>query len=610
MSSESDPARGGVALRDRLVSCAKRVDSGPDGPACRRRLTPPPPPPPPGTGGPPPPPAGINRGKRGVRRSGNTVGKSAKGTGGSPRTRTGRGKREEEEEKQGPKKNEKRTGRPPTRRAQAKEARGARSTRTASATTGTRTPTGRTSRRPDSRPKTARWSRRAISSTARSYDPPFDPHEDPQLVWAGKAEHTSFDVDTVSLHIHERVSTAAILRAVRREEVQRTLFSDPQFSLDQELAFYQHEMDWANRLILGDSLLVMNSLLRREGMAGKVQCIYIDPPYGVNYNSNFQPRTDQRDVKDGDDRSLTREPEQIRAYRDTWQLGIHSYLTYLRDRLLLARELLRRLGLGVRANQRRERASRSRADGRGVRGREHLATMIVRKTRAWSAQGSRTLRVRRRLHALVRARTASLRSTDSSIDERAARVGGTSTTRSSCRMAQTAADAAEETRPLACRTGRARYRLDNLTSQSYPEEHHVPVRVRRPSRSTPGKTGTGRPRTGWAWSPRGGQRIVSRLATPCVCPLSWTTSRSPLKNVWTDTVEGFTERALRRPDQHQGHRSLRPHDHRPGRSRARPDLRLRHHRLRRRAMGPPLDHLRHQPGRARARAPAPDDRQL
>ena len=174
--------------------------------------------------------------------------------------------------------------------------------------------------------------------------PPFDPHLDPQLVWAGKAEHASFEVDTVSLHIHERVSTAAVLRAVRREDVQRTLFSEPQFSLDQELAFYQHEMDWANRLILGDSLLVMNSLLRREGMAGKVQCIYVDPPYGVNYNSNFQPRTDQRDVKDGDDRSLTREPEQIRAYRDTWQLGIHSYLTYLRDRLLAARSLLAESG--------------------------------------------------------------------------------------------------------------------------------------------------------------------------------------------------------------------------------------------------------------------------
>ncbi|MGH7483697.1 MAG: hypothetical protein ACRELV_16235, partial [Longimicrobiales bacterium] len=101
----------------------------------------------------------------------------------------------------------------------------------------------------------------------------YDPHLDPQLVWAGKAEHTSFDVDTVSLHIHERVSTEAILRAVRREDVQRTLFADPQLSPAQELDFYQHQTDWANRLILGDSLLVMNSLLRREGMAGKAQCI-------------------------------------------------------------------------------------------------------------------------------------------------------------------------------------------------------------------------------------------------------------------------------------------------------------------------------------------------
>ena len=170
--------------------------------------------------------------------------------------------------------------------------------------------------------------------------PPFDPHLDPQLVWAGKAEHQSFEVDTVSLHIHERVSTAAVLRAVRREDVQRTLFSEPQFNLDQELAFYQHEMDWANRLILGDSLLVMNSLLRREGMAGKVQCIYIDPPYGVNYRSNFQPRIDDVQVKDGSDDSLPRQPEEIRAYRDTWTLGIHSYLNFLRDRLLLSRELL------------------------------------------------------------------------------------------------------------------------------------------------------------------------------------------------------------------------------------------------------------------------------
>jgi adenine-specific DNA-methyltransferase len=167
----------------------------------------------------------------------------------------------------------------------------------------------------------------------------YDPHLDPQLVWAGKAERLSFDVENVALHIHERISTAAIVRAVQREEPQRKLFADPELPLTQQIEFYQHEMNWANRLILGDSLLVMNSLLERELMAGKVQMIYIDPPYGVKFSSNFQPRIDRRDVKDTDD-DLTREPEMIKAYRDTWTLRIHSYLTFLRDRLLLCRELL------------------------------------------------------------------------------------------------------------------------------------------------------------------------------------------------------------------------------------------------------------------------------
>lgn len=218
----------------------------------------------------------------------------------------------------------------------------------------------------------------------------YDPHLDPQLVWAGKAEHTSFEVDTVSLHIHERVSTEAIMRAVRREEVQRTLFADPQLSPAQELDFYQHQTDWANRLILGDSLLVMNSLLRREGMAGKVQCIYVDPPYGVNYNSNFQPRTDQRDVRDGDDRSLTREPEQIRAYRDTWQLGIHSYLTYLRDRLLLAKDLLADSGsIFVQMNVENEHFVRGILDE--VFGNDNfVASIFFRKTSALSSPVART----------------------------------------------------------------------------------------------------------------------------------------------------------------------------------------------------------------------------
>lgn len=172
----------------------------------------------------------------------------------------------------------------------------------------------------------------------------YDPHLDPQLQWAGKAEHTSFEVDTVSLHIHEQVSAQAILKAVKREDAQRDLFAEPQLSESKQIDFYSHEVGWRNRLVLGDSLLVMNSLLEREQMAGKVQCIYVDPPYGVKFNSNFQPSISKREVRDGDDGSLTREPEQIQAYRDTWTLGVHTYLTYLRDRLLLARELLAESG--------------------------------------------------------------------------------------------------------------------------------------------------------------------------------------------------------------------------------------------------------------------------
>jgi adenine-specific DNA-methyltransferase len=114
--------------------------------------------------------------------------------------------------------------------------------------------------------------------------------------------------------------------------------------LREAIEFYQHKHGWTNRLIAGDSLLVMNSLLEKEGLAGKVQMIYIDPPYGIKYGSNFQPFVNKRDVKDGKDEDLTQEPEQIRAFRDTWELGIHSYLTYLRDRLLLARELLTESG--------------------------------------------------------------------------------------------------------------------------------------------------------------------------------------------------------------------------------------------------------------------------
>ena len=172
-----------------------------------------------------------------------------------------------------------------------------------------------------------------------------DPHIDPQLSWAGKAEHTSFEVPTVSLHVHERVDPRTIIEAVRKRNGstgQTSLFEAPEENppIRQAIDFYRHRHNWSNRLVAGDSLLVMNSLLEKEGLGGQVQMVYIDPPYGIRYGSNFQPFVHNRDVTDGKDEDLTQEPETIRAFRDTWELGIHSYLTYLRDRLLLARELL------------------------------------------------------------------------------------------------------------------------------------------------------------------------------------------------------------------------------------------------------------------------------
>ena len=176
-----------------------------------------------------------------------------------------------------------------------------------------------------------------------------DPHIDPQLSWAGKAEHTAFEVPTVSLHVHERIDPRTIIEAVRKRngaEFQQSLFDAPEENppIRQAIDFYQHRHNWSNRLIAGDSLLVMNSLLEKEGLGGKVQMVYIDPPYGIRYGSNFQPFVNKKEVTDGKDEDLTREPETIRAFRDTWELGIHSYLTYLRDRLLLARELLTESG--------------------------------------------------------------------------------------------------------------------------------------------------------------------------------------------------------------------------------------------------------------------------
>ncbi|MDI6782895.1 MAG: site-specific DNA-methyltransferase [bacterium] len=180
-----------------------------------------------------------------------------------------------------------------------------------------------------------------------------DPSLDPQLVWKGKDEQDRepLEVPAVPIYIQEKIQPQVIIEEVRAQakeahpEPQADLFADFNgIKFDELVDFYRHDQNWANRMILGDSLLVMTSLAEKEGLKGKVQFIYLDPPYGINFGSNWQVSTRKRDVKDGKAEDATRQPEQIRAFRDTWKLGIHSYLAYLRDRLIVARELLTESG--------------------------------------------------------------------------------------------------------------------------------------------------------------------------------------------------------------------------------------------------------------------------
>ena len=183
---------------------------------------------------------------------------------------------------------------------------------------------------------------------------------DPQLVWRGKDEQDRSELVAqapplfIQEKVHPKVLIDDLLRRSRETEIERA--SEPGFQTDlfadfnglpseaAQTEFYRHDANWSNRMILGDSLQVMASLAEREGLRGKVQCIYVDPPYGIKFNSNFQWSTTSRDVKDGKADHITREPEQVKAFRDTWRDGIHSYLTYLRDRLTVARDLLTESG--------------------------------------------------------------------------------------------------------------------------------------------------------------------------------------------------------------------------------------------------------------------------
>ncbi len=216
---------------------------------------------------------------------------------------------------------------------------------------------------------------------------------DPQLVWRGKDEQDWSDlvVHAPPLYIQEKVHPKVLIDDLVRQS-EKTQAQKPGFQIDlfadfnglpsesSKTEFYQHDANWANRMILGDSLQVMASLAEREGLRGKVQCIYIDPPYGIKFNSNFQWSTTSRDVKDGNTDHITREPEQVKAFRDTWRDGIHSYLTYLRDRLTVARDLLTESGsIFVQIGE--ENVHRVRAVMDEVFGGENFVSIItVKKT--------------------------------------------------------------------------------------------------------------------------------------------------------------------------------------------------------------------------------------
>ena len=226
---------------------------------------------------------------------------------------------------------------------------------------------------------------------------PRDPSLDPQLVWKGKDEQDSQDLEVpaVPIYIQEKIHPKYLIEELRSQsqkdkpESQFNFFSDFNgIDFEQMVEFYRHDQKWSNRMILGDSLLVMTSLAEKEGMKGKVQMIYIDPPYGINFGSNWQASTRRRDVKDGSKDDTTRQPEQIKAFRDTWKLGIHSYLAYLRDRLVVTRDLLTETGsVFIQIGDENVHLVRNLLDE--VFGSENFCAQIVfRKT---SAQTSDTL---------------------------------------------------------------------------------------------------------------------------------------------------------------------------------------------------------------------------
>lgn len=375
---------------------------------------------------------------------------------------------------------------------------------------------------------------------------------DPQLVWRGKdyQDWSDLVVQAPPLYIQEKVHPKALIEDLLREsksaeqqksESQFSLFSD--FNGIAEGAdrtdFYQHDQNWTNRMILGDSLQVMASLAEREGLRGKVQCIYIDPPYGIKFNSNFQWSTTSRDVKDGNAAHITRDPEQVKAFRDTWRDGIHSYLTYLRDRLTIARDLLTGSGsIFVQIGDENVHRVRTLLDE--VFGEANCVSLISFRTTTglgdqfldsacnylvWYCRDRTNLKYREVFKPKGLA---------DDVGGRYRRVQISEFDRRSMRNE-------ERDDPAQLPRGASIYRNDNLTSQSGSEKSAFPVNYRGQSF---------RPNRGfWKTNESGMQRLLraERVASPTPNSIQYVRflsdfSVSKFSNVWTDTQTGaFTD---------------------------------------------------------------------
>ncbi len=377
-----------------------------------------------------------------------------------------------------------------------------------------------------------------------------DPSLDPQLVWKGKDERDGADLEiaAVPIYVQEKIEPRTLVEELRRRSAERRETQEPQLfsdfdglSFEEKIDFYHHEANWSNRMILGDSLLVMASLAEKEGLRGKVQMIYLDPPYGIRFGSNWQVSTRKRNVQDGRDTDVTRQPEQVKAFRDTWELGIHSYLAYLQDRLVVARDLLTESGsVFVQIGDENVHLVRCVMDE--AFGSENFVSLISFATTSGFTQSTALARngdflvwYARDLSALKYRKVYRPRTLADDIGARYRRVELQDGTRRPMLLS-------ERTDPATLPEGARVYRHDNLTSQGS-----------TPTGSMPYFFGgdTFQPGAGshWKTTPHGLDRLawVNRLAAPTRNSLAYVRFLDDFPvgeytNVWLDTQTGaFTD---------------------------------------------------------------------